>query len=182
MQDFTGHPLSAPSLVTSRLPNILCHVFSVGSKKLLILASAVWLVCVCVRLREGSHLLSQTHGPLTCLPSTLLHKNHELLLSSNAKSIRPICKFRAIVLLTLTMLSQHQQTAVGPVERRFSQSSTQDRTLFERPSDTPEGVSNRLISVFLLWSSCALRRIAGRCSERPSRSLILSFHPPLCLV
>ncbi|KAL1258277.1 hypothetical protein QQF64_011521 [Cirrhinus molitorella] len=33
MQDFTGHPLSARSPVTSRLPSILCHVFSVGSKK-----------------------------------------------------------------------------------------------------------------------------------------------------
>lgn len=73
MQDFTGHPLSARSPVTSRLPSILCHVFSVGSKKPLFLASAGWLVCQCVWRCDGSHLLSQTHGPLTCPPSTLLH-------------------------------------------------------------------------------------------------------------
>ncbi len=58
MQDFTGHPLSARSPVTSRLPSILCHVFSVGSKKAAHpgqcrLASVS--VCVAVR-REPSPL------------------------------------------------------------------------------------------------------------------------------
>lgn len=114
MQDFTGHPLSARSPVTSRLPSILCHVFSVGSKKPLILASAGWLVCLCVWRCKGSHLLSQTHGPLTCPASTPPSLNHELLLRSSVESIQPICKFGAMVLLThsdrLTMLSRQQQT------------------------------------------------------------------------
>lgn len=60
-----------------------CAMFSpLAPKKPLILATAGWLVCLCVWRCEGSHLLSQTHGPLTCPASTPPSLNHELLLRS----------------------------------------------------------------------------------------------------
>lgn len=143
MQDFTGHPLSARSPVTSRLPSILCHVFSVGSKKAALSGQCRLAgVSVCVAVRWEPSPLANTwpaHLPALHPPSL----NHELLLRSNAESIRAICKFGAVVLLThlewLTMLSRQQQTTWKICSQAPS----------ERPSDTPEGVSNRLISVFL---------------------------------
>lgn len=114
MQDFTGHPLSARSPVTSRLPSILCHVFSVGSKKAALSGQCRLAgVSVCVAVRWEPSPLANTwpaHLPALHPPSL----NHELLLRSNAESIRAICKFGAMVLLThsewLTMLSRQQQT------------------------------------------------------------------------